>query len=883
MKANKEQSLSEHLKAVAKLSESIVNNIGLKDGNYFSIKDIAKIAYFSGLLHDLGKIDPGFQKHLLDKSTSDYTYNGVHLDKKGFSFEDHPRHNEISWLLLEEMFDSKIGGLNKAKTAIVKNIVLWHHAAPNRKEKMTSRRISDVLIKSREEFSANFYNLINQLSLTDIVSDDIDDFFDANDFDVMRFKRKYSESSYQSKMIEAIATDIKIEAITSMVRSIVITADRLVSKSGKNINIDALTKEALAKNTESELVKQIQVMEQTFYPGSDVSNRQAKAAKELAEFNNVAILNAPAGAGKSKTSLQWLKNNGQDKLYYIAPRKIICEEFYSELKSKYLPKNVSFELITGDKKIQWKDRVESELKEGDFFNSDIVITTIDQIVKTVTTHKGTDVLFDLLKSPVIFDEFHEYYHSSGFNLLFSEIINIKNNMVDANTLLMSATPNYFFMEKLLGIYHPKSNLNPIVNFETTNVQDFRMVYEHYNESKFLAEDIYPFEMIDCHNNLRVNNINKLSLDSNPFFRTYPDKQTLVISNTATTAQLSYLINQDKENSLLAHSKYKSEDKINILNNIKEQFSTLSTEFIKTLRSGPIIQASINITSERIVTDLTNPENMLQRLGRLNRFGELIVGEFVVGLPLQALKDPKEKGRSNVLSLLGKNNERVSTLLWIEHLRDSLSGGFDNQTLFKLSDIYAVYKAFYQRDDVRNMLEQELVNSLHKSYKNISINISDPIEIPKIKDDNKKDKTLSKLSLRGHGHYVKMAGYRLGDSGLSLMDDYVDNISLSKDDILLHDENFKFVHQTIKHFSLLNPRENKKTLNLIKRFKKSKTEKHCRIYMSMARKETMPVTMSLSGQDLGKLNKNKNNEDAIVYISSSKQNIGYIKLNKLINH
>jgi CRISPR-associated endonuclease/helicase Cas3 len=880
LKANKNQNLSVHLKAVAELSKSIVMNIGLKDNNYFNIKDMSKIAYFSGLLHDIGKIDPGFQNHLSDITTTD-GHNGVHLEKKGFSFEDYPRHNEISWLLLEEVFDSKFGGLNKAKIAIVKNIVLWHHAAPLRKEKITSRKIADALIKNKSDFSSNFYKIIKELDLLNVVSDDIDDFFETDDYELMKFKRKYSESSSQSKSIETIVCDIKTESITSMIRSIVITADRLVSKSGENIDIKSLTSEAVSSDKNSDLIKEIQIMEKNFYPDSKVSIRQVKAAKELSEFNGVSVLNAPAGAGKSKTALQWLKNKGQNKLYYIAPRKIICEEFYSELKSKYLPKNVSFELITGDKKIQWINGKEIELSDVDIFRSDIVITTIDQIIKTVTTHSGIDILFDVIKSPVLFDEFHEYYHSSGFDLLFSEIINIKNSMINANTLLMSATPNYFFMEKLLGLYHPKSNLNPIVNFETINTQDFKMIFDYYDETSFLQRDLFPFKTKNSQFSLDFNDLDKSMLAKNPFFRLYNDKQTLVISNTATTAQLSYLINQDKENSLLAHSKFKPEDKIDILKNIKHEFSSLSKDTIRTLRSGPIVQASINITSERIVTDLSNPENILQRLGRLNRFSDEIIGEFIIALPLQAIEDSNVKGRSNVLGLLSKNNEKSSSLLWIKHLKDYLSGGFDNNVVFKLSDIYSVYKDFYQRNDAKDILSIELMSSLHKSYKNIEFNISDPIESPKTKD-KKNEKILSKLSLRGQGYYVKMAQYDLGNNGLSLMDDYASNISLSKDDILLYDENFKFVHQTIKHFSLLNPKSSKKTINMINRFKKSKTEKHCRAYMEMSRREGMPINLSLSGDDLNNLNKNINSGDSIVYIKSDKQNIGYIKINKLID-
>ena len=366
------------------------------------------------------------------------------------------------------------------------------------------------------------------------------------------------------------------------------------------------------------------------------------------------------------------------------------------------------------------------------------------------------------------------------------------------------------------------------------------------------------------------NINVLTNESNPFFNVSDKKKTIVISNTATTAQLSYLKNMDHENSMLAHSKYTKEDKVNILKNVKSKFAAISNDNI-TLRSGPILQASVNITSERLITELTNPENTLQRLGRLNRFGDGIVGEFIIGTPNKALLGPNSTGFSPVLSLLGRNNERESVIKWFSFLTSRLSN------VFQLSDIYGLYKEFYESPEVKKILSKELEAKLKNSYKNICKNIPDPIVMPKVSSSKKK---LAKLSLRGESFFVKIANYAVENGSIGLSDSYSDNITLSKEDILLYEEDYQFVHETMKQFEIINPKADKKTKDMVSRLKKAKTDKKAKVYMGLAKSADMPIVMSFSSGHLSKLNKSGNKDNSIVYLKSKKQNIGYIKLDKL---
>lgn len=880
IKANKNQELSFHLLNVANLSRLIIDNLDINEDSFFNKDKIAKLAYYAGLLHDIGKTDPIFQRYLNDKTTTDYNPNGIHIekiDKKNkFSFEDHPRHNEISWFLVEELFNHKDFKINKIEYKILKNVILWHHSAPIRKDDFDSIKIINALKKEKKEFLNNIETLFKDINLN-IEKDDLKSVFDSDKKEFVNYKSFFQDN--QDKDIDEIQKDIKCEAIASLIRSIVTTADRHISANGNNINEDKILNDIFEKNKYSELITSIEKMEKSFFPDTERSNKQTNAAIKLNDINNqgdVAILNAPAGAGKTKVALQWAKNNNASKIYYIVPRTIIAEEIFDEFKNVYLKKGVSFEIITGEKQLKWTGKKEVILEDVSmYYNSDIIITTIDQLIKSTTTHKNISILQDIILSHVIFDEYHEYYKMSGFDLLFAEFIRIKSAFTNPKTLIMSATPNYFMLEHLLDIY--TSSSSNIVSFKTENTKEYNLKYAFYDEELAIASSESLF-YIDENNVYKQNkSLNLEEINKHPFLKTWDDKKTIVISNTATMAQKSFLLNNEDEDGLLAHSKFKQDDKKDILSHIKTNFKNID-KGCKILRAGPIVQASLNITSERLITELSTPEKIIQRLGRLNRFGEDFVGEFIIAIPYKAI-DHKLKTRSNVLTLLNQNNEKESTLLWLEFLFNELKNK-ETDNNFKLDMIYKIYENYYKDKNTQNILEKELLLSIKKSYNNIRNNILNPTDIigEKVVSNVKK---MSKQSLRGKSYNSKMAIYHLGNNELSLTDDYSDNVSLPRNLILLYDENYYFIKETVKKHELLFAKCDKKVSRTLKKAKKEKSDKYHNFVLDLSRSEDFNIYTSFSKTDLQKFNKKENNEEAYVYIKTEKQNIGYLKLKQLI--
>lgn len=93
--------------------------------------------------------------------------DGEHIDNsvtgmKKFTFEEHPRHHEISWLLAESLlFNEKV--LNEAQYQQISHAIYWHHTRPyrtkNEKDFETPKGIHEIFSTSLEKEKKSFTEL----------------------------------------------------------------------------------------------------------------------------------------------------------------------------------------------------------------------------------------------------------------------------------------------------------------------------------------------------------------------------------------------------------------------------------------------------------------------------------------------------------------------------------------------------------------------------------------------------------------------------------------------------------------------------------------------------------------------------------------------------
>lgn len=739
----KSQPLSQHLFAVGLIAYFLLEKVGINNPK------IKQSAFVAGALHDIGKIDPEFQRWVsktTGKLPEDFVPDdGVHIDApKKFSFEAHPRHHELSWLLAESLLESS--SLSQPQRLQIAHGIYWHHTKPFRKDdKFTqAEAIYGVFKKSLSDEKFTDIYLKAQAVLKDVatlagifeVSDllpNLNDTFNLTGSQLPTYK-KYDDWLTE---VEEYKANVRENALNNLIRTAVISADRLVSSCSADDLSEYLAEKSLQElaennaNEDNQLLAAIDACLARF-PASDRSQAQCKAAQALADLKkisainesaNIGALQGPAGCGKTKIALEWALLTEAKKIIWICPRVQVCLGLLHDLTSSdYLP-NSRIEIFTGEyKKIlsngaSFGDAPDTE--EDDYFSGDIVLTTIDQIVNSIRSHSGVNTFILFMQSHAVFDEYHELVNTPAFNLLFAELIVAKKEQgVQANTLLVSATPHYFFLKEFLEI--PEED---IVTIDSFNTSRYQIEFESYDEKE----------------------------EPNPLIANRQQNNTFVITNTAQDAQTGYLIHHGSENSVLLHSKYTKQDQTYWFKQVFKSFKRDGNRHYDILRSGPIVQASLNISCDQMLTELTSAENWLQRLGRLDRFGlNSEVNPYITVLPESIVKEGKQT--SSCAKFLNQLCVWQSTKAWLGFLKDKLG----DRVEVSINELYQIYRAFYADPASQKAIEADFLQALKKSISLINEKIIDPISIPPKSKKTSGAMKISANSLRGDNRFVQMA-------------------------------------------------------------------------------------------------------------------------------
>lgn len=870
----KKQPLDQHLFAVGFLSYRFLQRFGLQESG----DQLAKVAFVAGCLHDIGKIDPLFQNWIIEKTKKriidEIPEEGQHIDKKSGKgwFETHPRHNEISLLLYHLLNDETYKKISNKNS--IKHALYWHHAKPIRKPESEFEDMEGIYKRLKNNLdNADFeplFNVFEQIikqinKLTEEYSDsgfmldgflafaNEDSIYDLSTTPLPEYKRYTNANEHLGDYL----ANVKENARNNLIRSVVVTADRLVS----NYSSEDLRR-YIEEKTLYQLLEQALIQEQGLnlaieacldgfeqrYPDSERNRQQSIAANKLAEEEvAVGVLNGAAGCGKTKIALEWALKTGVKKIIWICPRVQVCQGLFNDLTSKaYLP-DAKIEINTGEFKLIHQSGSTVETVEGMSFSGDIVITTIDQITNAIITHRHVDSLVAYMDSHVVFDEYHEYISMPAFNLLFAELVMCKKFQGNyAKALLVSATPNYCFVEELLEI-----NPQDIIGIESFNQSSYQIRFVPFDETK---QD-----------------------ENNPLFQLQPSN-TFVISNTAINAQLSFIANQTNENAILLHSKFKKSDKQDLFNQVFDNFKENGSHQYDLLRSGPIVQASLNISCDKMVTEFTHAENWLQRLGRLDRFGKNItVNEYVTAIPENLVTTGKQV--SSCAKFLSSLNSLKSAKTWHQFLQSKI-----NDEPVTINQIYQLYKDFYKPDSYyRTAIEEDLKKALKESVVVINKKLHDPVSIPPkttVKDGAVK---IKKHSLRGDNRFVQMAKWNIGNGNTEFPNEYAysetDIKEANKASLIYSVEAICGYRDSEQDLLDFMAKKHHNIKNDEKYGVKSTTKFKDKIYLNKSRDTETPIYLSYTPEDLKKV-ESQPHSYAVYYVIGRNQSIGAFARNRL---
>ena len=732
---SKKQDLSRHLKAIAYFCRAIYDTLGFEKTESYNNMRVA--CYTAGLFHDIGKIDPEYQNWIRN-ITSNESPN--HPDDKATekTWERFVRHNEISWLLLKAIsITSNTNGipcLVKGINGITDTIsysVYWHHEEKSRNVKIINGKYFENLLESRwKEIKEIFEVFSNDLKK-------------GCEYENISFSLNNDVSVYDP--IPAFKTlDTLQDMDNSLVRACLIEADRIVSGLSKN-DLDNLFDSEERINCEkfNLIFGQFDSIVKNFSLSENIQNRislledpitnkdfdaarnkkQKQTANSLAEKmrnKNYCILQGPAGVGKTNISLMLANELNVKKVVYICPRVQVCQQNYISI-SKELP-GIKTQIFTGEYKYTSLNEVENTIEENDFLNAEIVVTTIDQISSLFLNHLKATKLLSLLRKDtlLIFDEFHELKSLPGHYPSFKEIINLKRKISNYSigVLFMSATPNPIFIADALSL-----NKNNEVRYST--IKESIVKIPSFNEK--------PIHFEFTENNKNISR----SVKPGEIF----------IYNIIKDLQNDYLQNSEMDTCIAYHSGFAPNHKKIVFNDIIAEFGKEAALKQKKLglRAGPVVQASLDISTSNLTTQETCAEDLLQRFGRCNRWGYDENSNITV---IKHGRTPNNKLFDESQNRYLKENFCLNTTLAFGKFIESKKGNVFDSNINELYELYFIFvednKKAYEldlkdfKDEVKRFYE---MNDFFK-----------PIQLFS-KKTKKQSLKLAKVGLRGASVYA----------------------------------------------------------------------------------------------------------------------------------
>lgn len=323
----------------------------------------------------------------------------------------------------------------------------------------------------------------------------------------------------------------------------------------------------------------------SIYPLSQISTDNSRTH---------TLVVASTGAGKTDFLLRRCKG----RVFYTLPFQASINSMYERIKSDVPNKDIR--LLHATSKIVTKNSIDEQILQP-LVGSAVKILTPHQLAAIIFGTSGFEsVMLDLQGTDVILDEIHTYSDVSR-----SMVLEIVKTLLRLNCRIHIGTatmPSVLYNELLL-ILGGKKN-----------------VYEVSLSNKIL--DTFDRHQIDKIESIKDSfNILKIAFENK--------EKVLVIFNTINKAQEFFKEIECLEEfalipKMLIHSRFKRGDRVALETKLKSEFNgDGSIEYGNGLMpclvvSTQVVEVSLDISFDRMITQCAPLDSMIQRFGRVNR-------------------------------------------------------------------------------------------------------------------------------------------------------------------------------------------------------------------------------------------------------------------------
>ena len=553
-------------------------------------------------LHDIGKATPNFQKGKSD-----------------------PRHEKLSVFILFQYFKEKLNIdnqqlLNSSFFQTIKFLILHHSKFltldKNRLLKERHNPISDMGDNSWKEVQ---YDIIDKylesigISISDIQKISFKNISDAAYFSGLMTLADWVGSDINSFSLEGDKYSVEEYMPVSKKR-----AEQAIKSTG------LATVPNVGTDTWADLFPQIKTPRNL---------QNASINCSLTDNSNLIIIEAPTGEGKSEAAFNLAARLSRDKnsgIYIAMPTQATSNGLYNRftefVSNADKTENTNIKLIHGGTFLKnLKDKIEqtniyapdidTQTDAFNWFNqgkraflAPYGIGTVDQALYAILIVKHFFLrLYSLAGKTIIFDEVHAY-DSYMNELLFHLIKWLK--ALNANVILLSATLPLETKKQLVNawdenIQTDNNSVYPVLNI-ISNGESISYLFE----ARYTGTGNNNFLIDMC----EYEDENVAQLAEQHFNN---GARVLVIVNKVKRAQQIF----DKivtENKTLFHSRFTSGDRERIEKKVLQKYGKGAPATPSILVSTQIVEQSLDIDFDIIISDLAPIDLLIQRAGRLHR-------------------------------------------------------------------------------------------------------------------------------------------------------------------------------------------------------------------------------------------------------------------------
>ena len=632
--------LKDHIK------ETILRAIQLRDfinQNKFTFTHKFDDEFFINLiiacfLHDLGKINWSFQLTVYDKEEKKYDHENKRYENnelnqlyeffKGFrdiNVKDH----EIISLIYSLIFLGNDDEDKKIRTAI-----LLHHYNEFYTNEMPHilnifnaypdlKKYLEFLISNKDKIKNLLTELINYIfsdnNFLESIGDNLKKNLNSNLNEIEKFKEHVDKGfNLSTKLKLFVPSDKEDEKLLEFFVFLGALRRCDYSASGQ-IYIEAvrdLNKEIYA-DIKNKIEEKINKENGYFWQKEILQKHDSKSL----------VLIAPTGSGKTEFSLLWARNRGK-KMIYTLPLRVALNDLYqrfigNEDEKGYFNEDflrilhsTSFIEYLKEKNAE-KLYIDDKILTAKLFSSPLILTTPDQVFLTCLKYYGFDKLISVYPfSAVILDEIQTY--TSEMAAIIIKTLQIIQKL-NGNILVMTATlPPYF-----------KEFLNENNGFKILDLKDetLKNNVKNYLLKRhrlcLLETGLFVYGKTN-HRDTTMLKINEKGMDEViKIMKNNEEKNILIIvNNVGKSIELFKKLENLSESSIknkkiyLLHSRLLEGEKSKRIDEIKKNLKNKNEKTI--LVATQIVEASVNVDFDILITEASPIDSQIQRWGRIHR-------------------------------------------------------------------------------------------------------------------------------------------------------------------------------------------------------------------------------------------------------------------------